>query len=813
MPGFDSRNGKCPFMGKYKISSIGGRMNNNQFFTKEFKLAEAWTYRYGRNTAIERRDFMDTWAEAAYLTLPLCDSVTIPVYDRNGKEIEQYELAGPTVYSSNPRMYKFSCDAVGSYCELEQDILKNTSSVCNGMFPSHPNWIEQLGEFYSYRILTADDAPDFEQRSENFARGQLYYHLKPGKSRFLGKYTCRIVDGGILEEHDGFSYGRKSAFPMVPGTLWKVIGYKNLKSFHKNQELVVKGIIRLLDDADFDYLMREYDITDSNINVIVPKVTCKFYAQEANCSIDFYTLFRGVDRMKARYSMKMFKTLPLTPYGLDLGYSIFSAGLDEIFTAVSSKDRGSLISLMGKAYREYVESMDEDTDLSVETTEITATMNTLLDLPMGDEEIVGKTLHTLLKGMRKVSADGMTGVACPDHELNWFEVMVPKAFLRKYGKKVGDKVTLYRAPFTGIEAATCVIVGITEEGIGINPSFWASRYSGDFDGDLAGILLEYDLIDEAHIGDAVSSKKKGKKAHTVAAATAKAYLSKLLISRIDMFITACLEKGIDPSPARELMQATIDMVKHEVELPENMEDYIEKYLGEKLSIPAIHTILNLYRSDERLRQSTYNTKVWVMHQELSNIPLLRKLINHFPLVLCKSKYIAANDHGEVDKVHVKYMDICKKVGQADFAVPRSFKDAPTFTKETVSANFRTAMKMVADLKAKPKTVMIADAIHASYKDMVKCFRKGNKDAAYEIMRKLLRKIELSDQYEVGDAIKYMFLSIVHKSAKIGRDYGWYLKVIAYMPRNIGNWSLTRASKFYGGTPDMNISVVYSKKQK
>jgi hypothetical protein len=770
------------------------------------------SYQYGQ-CSYDRTEWINVWLLACYHTLPLCEVKTIPVYNRDGKVVESFDLAGPTVYSKNPKMYKFLGDVPESYQTLEHEIIRNLKMVgLNRMFPSHSNWIENSTDFAEYRILTADDAYDLVTLNENFARGQLFYHLKPGKSRFLGRFVCHVVVDGSLELHDGFSYARKSAFPMVPGILWKGIGYKNLKGFIANQEMVAKGMIKLISDAEFDRLIAEYDC-DSDVQVIVPKFTCKFHAGEEKVELDFYSLFKGNDKLSARYSLKMFKTLPLTAKGLDLGYTVFSQEIDAIFEALKTQDRGALLSLMGKAYAEYVDTIDEVEGFNVELAEMTSTMNCLLDLPMGDEEVIGKVLHILFKNLKKVKASGMTGIACPGNGLNPFEIRVPSLFLKKYGKHVGDTVTLYRAPFTGLEAATVTIVGTTEEGIEIDSIFWANRFSGDFDGDLAGILVEADLIDETKIGFAVSSKKKGKKAQTVAMATSKAWYSKLSISKMDSVITACLEKGIDPAPARELMQAIIDMVKHEVELPEDMDAFILMLLGSKLQLNTIHGILNLQRTAERLRQSTYNLKVELMQQESSNIPLLKSLIPHFSYVLCKTKYTAPDRNGELHKIHAHYNRICVKQGFPGLAVPRDF-NAPSFDSKVVAKNLPLAVKTTKLLAAKPKVVMVADTISNDYDAMVKHFRKGDITGGYAVVKKLVDKMNRSDHALMGEAIKYLFMSIVHKNAKLHKgtvDYGWYLKVMAYLPREIGSWNLRRASRFYGGTPAMQIAVVSNKK--
>lgn len=770
------------------------------------------TYTYGQ-CSYDSKGWEEVWLHACYLTLPLCEVKTIPVYNRDGKVVETFDLAGPTVYSANPRMFKFLGDVPESYQGLELEIARNLKMIgLNRMFPSHPNWIETTHDFAEYRILTADDAYDLVDTNENFARGQLYYHMKPGKSRFLGRFVCHVVTGGSLDLHDGFTYVRKSAFPMVPGILWKGIGYKNLEGFIANQELVAKGMIKLISDAEFDRLIAEYGC-DSDVQVIVPLVTCKFHAGEEKVELDFYSLFKGKDKLVAKYSLKMFKTLPLTAKGLDLAYNVFSTEIDAVFDAIGTQDRGTLLSLMGKAYAEYVDTIDEAEGFNVELAEMTSTMNCLLDLPMGDEEVVGKVLHILLKNLKKVKANGMTGIACPGNGLNPFEIRVPLMFLRKYGKRAGDKVTLYRAPFTGLEAATVTIVGTTEEGIEIDSTFWANRFSGDFDGDLAGILVEADLIDETKIGSAVSSKKKGKKAQTVAMATSKAWYSKLSISKMDSVITACLEMGIDPTPARELMQAIIDMVKHEVELPENMDGFILQLLGRKLQLNTVHGILNIFRTAERLRQSTYNLKVELMQQESSNIPLLKKLIPHFSYVLCKTKYTAPDFNGEAHKLHSSYNRICTKLGFPGFAEPRDF-NAPTFDPKLVAKNLPLAMRTTKLLAAKPKVVMVADTISKDYDLMVKHFRKGDISGGYAVVKKLVDKMNRSDHALMGDAVKYLFMSIVHKNARLHKgnvNYGWYLKVMAYLPREIGSWNLRRASRFYGGTPVMNIAVVSNKK--
>jgi hypothetical protein len=742
--------------------------------------------------------------------LELAKTVEVPVKDIHGNVIRYELIAGPVAYSKNPYFIEgfFSEIATQSLISMKKEIVAALAAAgIDRMFPAHPDW---FGSFDgSFRILTADDAPHYTAESEGNSRSQLYYHVKPGKSLELGEHNAKICRSGLIATHDGVIYFKQGVLD-VEGTLWKAIGYEDMENQIHIPKLIAKGIIRIIPDKLFNRLAKYYR-AGNDVVALIPEATCKFLKDNhEELPMRWVSIFKCEDRYFANLSLKMLKTMPLTVEGVKYGKQVFGGYLKEVFDAFASNDRSRLLGLFLA-----LTSEEDDEDSKQDLQEYSALEVTLRALPMLNAEIMGKVLPIVLRKALKRRVEGMTGTALPGFNLKEKEIRVTKRFLRETGKKIGDSVTLTRPPWTGIEVAVVVIVGICAEGIEINPTFWAERFSGDFDGDLAHILAVTGIVNEDAIGSAVSSKTKGKRMYTVAGATAKAWFSKALVPIADSLLIACLEAGIDPTAAREIMQAAVDMIKHEVELPaDTVEGIIYSILKRKtVDNPAIHRILNNYRKSERLRQSSYNCDVDIMAKEGSNVAIMNSLIPYFPFIFCETKYILANDNGYVHPAHKDYIRICKENGFPEFAKPGSTY-APTFNPTIVAKRKQWAVKRVNELRNSfpdGRAVKTADQIYAVYGEMVKCFQKGTPSKAYEILDVLNAKIAKSDPDLVGNAIKYLFLCIIHRKDGIhrtGKGYGWYLKIISYLPTRIGSWDIEVASKFYGGVPAMNLVVKY-----
>jgi hypothetical protein len=183
-------------------------------------------------------------------------------------------------------------------------------------------------------------------------------------------------------------------------------------------------------------------------------------------------------------------------------------------------------------------------------------------------KVIKGVLPFATRALKGIVVEGGSEAVLPDRRLKPFEVAVSYRMAKNLKLQVGDRVVVMRYPNTGIEMACCVVAFIGRPGM--NPKWWADRFSGDFDGDLYCIVpvsVCGEIVDESRFKvEPVSTKKKGKAVLCPVAATARAIRSKSLIPQIDSYLTVAHEKGIDPTPLRGLLQAVIDSVKHDVDI-------------------------------------------------------------------------------------------------------------------------------------------------------------------------------------------------------------------------------------------------------
>jgi hypothetical protein len=130
---------------------------------------------------------------------------------------------------------------------------------------------------------------------------------------------------------------------------------------------------------------------------------------------------------------------------------------------------------------------------------------------MNDSEYLNSTLSVLLESrVKTISVSGLTVPVIPGR-LKPFEIIIPFIEARRLGINKGDRVTISRYPNTGIEMAEVTVVGYSNHSaVMIDPHWWAERFSGDFDGDLVGLLPVSGIIDESRVVNAISPKQKGK---------------------------------------------------------------------------------------------------------------------------------------------------------------------------------------------------------------------------------------------------------------------------------------------------------------
>jgi len=527
-------------------------------------------------------------------------------------EVSKEDVYGAGIFHTNPLHINIEFQYSDDFTVLEKVHAKMVhflSFLSNGEWcgepfdknfvPSYDGWIKLnvRSNSVSIKCILADDAPDMSDARNEYARTQLWYHLNKKSYKIGDKLVARIVFGGPLEFDDGFSYCHPrikdllkegSYFEQDKFVIFKAMGHSNFRGFHKEPSLVIKGLFKICTEEAWNKLCAVYHISDDSVSIITPSVTPKLMpkgvTEDFNVVLDLYFVSRTTFNTAPRLSLQSMTRMPLTAKGIDLCRTLWGKSLERLMSLLETKDQRKIAELVISATKDLIKdpevhAMDDDDDDVIEHVEdITSTALKMAFLPVKAKYVLDKMLPILFKGqVRKQKVKGIVCTVAPNNALfgnqvlDSHEVILPaicRGMKMEDGTTLsaGSWVTVYRYPNTGIEMAECRVRGFSEyREIQINPQWFASRFSGDVDGDIVGVAFLHGIIDEARVAGAVSSKNKSKEDVTALFGSVKGWWSRLAISTADTIITKFVENGMDTTPARILAQGVIDSIKHKVE--------------------------------------------------------------------------------------------------------------------------------------------------------------------------------------------------------------------------------------------------------
>lgn len=786
--------------------------------------------RYSVNPIRESNEWVNQWVNHAYRMNSLVKGVDVPIYNiSNGKIIGSRTIYGPATLFNSPRLYRLRINRPKNQDELVAKIDKAIIQVQrkNPAFkacPSHDSWMTEKGDIVCIDIMFATNG--YSDVSENYSRYQLWYHLNE-RSRYLGKIKAVVVEDGSIKEDDGVVYVKEGSIGLLPWNVLKCIGYSNFDSFLEVQGFIAKGMVKELSLGEFRLLKDEYGV-NGDYDAIIPAITPKFFNGESTVELDMYSVFDTIISDYVSIPWQGAARIPLTEKGEKLIEATWKERIVEIMEASKDLTGQKMLSILNSVYQELTEE-DLDDERKTEIYEylesLSASIIETMFCPTRADEFLNDVLGIVLKKrLKKIRIPGFTGVAMPDSKLKYHEVILPRRMKKKYKLKIGDVVTGIRSPATGIEWADCVIVGFSDDPcVYINPRFWAERFSGDFDGDLIGIILVGGIVNEAAIAGQVSSKTKGKRALTIGEAIAKSMYSKLAIGLVDILLYIAIENGVDPTPIREALQAIIDNIKHDVDL-KSMDELMALAGIEDGTLPPIYKLIR-GKIGEVTRANTvlYNLLVEEMQTHRSSKKWIRNLEDQFLYLVSKNKFLKSDGAKRILTVeeHKSYVKLLKSIGYDEYAKCDGYSTVK-LNRSHIRRNEKLCKQWITKLST-PANIKLAEHIHTAYNEIINKIRESHnvpllngellKEAAFERLRSMNKYLR-SNPEAGGDAIKLLFLAITYRRGLFvnhedGADKVLIknYKIFSYLPIEIGRWNLKRSVDFFGGKPAMDYKVV------
>lgn len=752
-------------------------------------------------------------------------SVNVPVFEiSNGKAKysgRQRKMFGAASFHDNPRIIESVISVPRSSEELEariKHIAHQVNRLKPGMClcPTHPGWMKLLNDnLLRLELLFANTGEDKDSLSINYSRrNQLDFHLKE-QSKYLGKLNVRVIRGNSpIAKHDGVVYIKAGILENEPKfNPQKIIGYSNFSANQlKIQSPVLKGMAVVVSKDKWVQFCKRLNISDT-VNAIVPEISIKFDNVAAEyIEFDFYSVFDTVISRKAALSVQACERVPLTEYGSKLVEATFRERIKEImnsFRDSSGLKVAEFINLEFKRMRERSEHEECDVDeFFLENAEtLSANYSALISgLPLNDSEFLNATLPVLLQSrVKKVSLPGLTVPVLPAR-IKPFEIIIPKAEAKRLDIKVGDRVTISRFPNTGVEMAEVTVVGFTDlAAILINPEWWAERFSGDFDGDLAGMLPMEGIVDESRIHNPTSPKEKCKSEMTISEAISRAFYAKLIIPQADQLVTVCVELGKDLSFIRSTLQSCIDGIKHSIAFP-NMSE-IKKQLGiDQYVKPSPVSMLLRGRLGNTKKETAlkYAGLIGQLSTVKSSVPWMKNLQSEFKLIVGPNRKFAelALEKNNILIKNYKIALIDFKQGDLiNLSINR--EPSPTLPKELTNRYIKGAIRELNQIISEhPESVLLAHKSFTAYEQWIKLLQNNQTETAYELLK--ATRQELSED-KTGLAMRYLFIAMVYQL-----DPGINiksLKMLSYFPLIAGEYNLPQYLKCLNYNREFKIRVV------
>jgi len=427
---------------------------------------------------------------------------------------------------------------------------------------------------------------------------------------------------------------------------------------------------------------------------------------------------------------------------------------------------------------------------------------------MNDSEYLNSTLAVLLQSrVKTITMPGLTIPVIPGR-LKPFEIIISSKEAYRLGISRGDRVTISRYPNTGIEMAEVTVVGFTHlSAVLIDPGWWTERFSGDFDGDLIGLLPVAGLIDESRVTSAISPKQKGKGEMTISEAVARAFYAKLLIPQADMLATICIEQGKDLNFVRSILQNSIDAIKHNVEFPDISKIKallgIDVYAQPSPIAMLLRGKLGFNKKEIALK---YGGLVGQLSRESTSIRWMKNLEKEFRLIASANrKYaeLALDD----SKLIERYKTALIRFKQTDLInLFANRESSPVIPKELLVPYLNGAIRAVDRIKAdNPESAELARECYQTYQKWQEFLRLDKPEAAFELLKEIREKIS---EEKSGTSLRYLFIVMVYQSYELDPVFKIKsLKILSYFQMVLGVYNLPGYIKALKYHRVFNIRIV------
>lgn len=716
--------------------------------------------------------------------------------------------------------------------EVTEPHILSTIAFVKKRFPSHElvpssdNWMSDRGyKKRSIDLLFAE--VETAGKSEVNARlVSLGFHLQPDRSRHLDKRRFFIVRGeSSIKDYDGWMMFNPKNYS-IPFDYIKVLGIENFcPGYMKNPGITLKGIAEVPSEWAWSLTCKKLGISPWEYDGIVPEVTIKFDNPKVNTvEVEMFSVFNPTIGKRATMSLQAMERIPLLPEAAKWCAEKWAEQLNSMLDAFESNDPLKIAGLLQRSIQDLHDHLLDGNGEDV--LEGTETMSSLMrrivaGIPIDTSKLIKEVLPFATRALKGIVVKGACETVLPDRRLKDFEVALSYEVARHLKVKVGDWVVCMRAPDTGIEMACCRVAILGRPGM--NPHFWASRFSGDFDGDLESIVpitICGKIVDEARFEvEPVSTKSKGKAKLTPAEATARAIRAKTLIPKIDSYLTVGYEKGLSPKALkalRSLLQAVIDSVKHDVDIdikaalaeagisPKAQPSSLRKILSGRLgqSKKLVLMVFNML-----MERAHWNTRIPWMTQ-------LRKL--------CNFRYIVAGN-GDSDSVellrasnnprrkpnpwYVRLLDAMEKalisVNLQGMFNAQSQQEPHEYVELTEEMRRRIVSTIPLDTPENAKT--LARRLVDEYYLFIRCMGKGLGTEAYGHIT-LMNNLVMEDEIVGGLALRYLASALMIE----GLDGNIKMKamtILGYLPLTLG----TEGSRGYYNIAKILRAVGYERK--
>lgn len=794
---------------------------------KSFKLRlNPWLGQVGMGSPTqERESWLNTWAMYYHKTCadrPDLEQVPVYSFDNAGKlsQIDSRLIAGAHTFTvkrgGKLRIIRLNAKRPIRQSALEAMILqvdarikKIDSSI--KLTTISDGWCAATGNSCTLDLLYSTEGYGPQAVNEDFARAKLWFRLDD-KSSVWGIHKTAVVPMDRFRcLADGAAIMRRSDLKVpVHVAHWQWTGYRNLENFVFERKMVVKGMVFLASDEEYNEYLEHYSL-DKSVEVIVSDDTVKFYDDVQVGDIEYFAMMPSIMKHRAALSFQTAARMHLTEVGRKLIFSTWRTALGMNRSAFEDLSGSIGLGLMDRFYTEMVEDDDEMIgDLVAHAEENGAIQKTLAFLPYGPDWYFNKIGSKIFeKYLKKIYVTGITTKAMPDWRLAENEIIVPASS----GIEIGTGITGLRSPNTGREAFEASVIDTTPYNVVfVNPEVWARVCAGDFDGDTIAIIPITGIFEYQEEIESLKTKEKVRK--PLYKYIAMMYYIKLqAVSDADRFTTQTIEQGGDKRLAAELQQAVIDGLKNRDSIPNIQGLANEKYPAFGLDLPSIYQVIRgRFGDNERGRIFRYNELVDDAVIAMSNVPWLRELCKELFYVIVPSKALKF-DRTYVS--HCAYKKIAERADLGHLVTPEKVRkcqtSAPRFSDEGVTLATPALKKAFARINSGSNAAEVKELairLHNGYIKFYKMLGMREIDQAFDHLRKMVAYVVANPEIS-GSAIKYLWIAITLRE-KVSHNIPqlvWNYNMFAYFPAEIGEFNLAKASALLGKRPALEMHVV------